>query len=253
MVRALAHQADAIWPQEEPVFRRHRLPADARILDVGCGTGEIAGRLSQMFPGGTIVGVDLNDSYLALARERWPLVELHHADAFELPFAPATFDMVVCRHVLQAILTPERVLAEMARVARPGGVLHVIAEDFDMIHAGPTRRDVSVFWHDAPRAYGKATGEDLYIGRHAFHHLHALGATEIAIDYAIVDTLRVPRETVAAIFDAWRDGYEASVGPHVPISEADARDYFAATLDCIRDPGGYAVWMVPIVTARTAR
>lgn len=253
MVRTLAHQADAIWPQEEPVVRRHRLPADAHILDVGCGTGEITGRLSRMLPQAKLVGIDLIESHLALARTRWPGVEFRQADAFELPFAAGTFDMVVCRHVLQAVPTPERMLAEMVRVARPGGVLHVIAEDYDMIHAGPTRRDVSVFWHGAPRAYAKATGVDLHVGRHAFHHLHALGATDIAIDYAIVDTLRVPRETFAAIFDAWRDGYAATVGPHVGISPEEARDYFEATIECIRDPGGYAVWMVPIVTARAPR
>src|SRR4051812_35072400 len=42
MVRNLAAQADAIWPQEEPLFDRYQLPAEASVLDAGCGTGEIS-------------------------------------------------------------------------------------------------------------------------------------------------------------------------------------------------------------------
>ena len=49
MVRNLAAQADAIWPQEQPLFARYGLPAEAQILDAGCGTGEISMRLAGMF------------------------------------------------------------------------------------------------------------------------------------------------------------------------------------------------------------
>ena len=47
MVRNLAAQAQAIWPQEAPLFRRYTLPASPRILDAGCGTGEGASRLAD--------------------------------------------------------------------------------------------------------------------------------------------------------------------------------------------------------------
>jgi len=43
MVRNLAAQAEAIWPQEEAIFARHP-PGDGAVLDVGCGTGEITAR-----------------------------------------------------------------------------------------------------------------------------------------------------------------------------------------------------------------
>ena len=250
MERSLAHQAEAIWPQEEPIFRRHALPERARILDVGCGTGEITGRLAQLLPHAELVGIDLIESHLELARRRFPSIEFRVGDAFELPFARATFDLVVCRHVVQSVPAPERVLAEMMRVAKPGGVLHVVAEDYGMIFAAPTRRDVSAFWHAAPRSLGKATGTDFYIGRNIYHHLRALGLVDIAIDYAMVDTLRVPRATLSGIFEAWRDGYELATAKYDGVAETDARDYFEATLECIRDPGGFALWVVPIVTAR---
>ncbi|MBX3161506.1 MAG: methyltransferase domain-containing protein [Deltaproteobacteria bacterium] len=254
MVRNLAAQADAIWPQEEPIVRAHALPPTPRILDVGTGTGEIASRLARAFPTAHVIGVDLLEDHLALARTRYAdladRLEFRRADAFELPFAAHAFDLVVCRHVLQAIPHPERVLAEMVRVARPGGTLHLIPEDYDMIHAAPARLDVNAFWRAAPRAYAAASGTDLFIGRNAYHHLRKLPVTDIRYHYAMVDTLRVPRDTFATIFEAWRDGYVEPLAAALGWSQDDVRARFQATIDCIRDPDGYALWVVPIVTAR---
>lgn len=251
MIRNLAAQADAIWPQEIAVMRRYQ-PAD--VLDLGCGTGEITVRMAELFGAARITGVDLIEAHLELGRARaarfGDRVTFQVGDAFELPFPAASFDLVVCRHVLQSIPTPEAVLAEMVRVTRPGGWIHVIAEDYDMIHAAPTRIDVSYFWHAAPRAYGKASNTDLHIGRNIHRHLRALPVEAIDVHYAHVDTLHVPRDTFAAIFTAWRDGYTEATAASLGISEAEARDYFEATIECIRNPDGFALWVVPIWTAR---
>ena len=250
MVRNLRAQAEAIWPQEEPLVRRYGTPAD--ILDIGCGTGEITSRLARMFPAAKVTGVDIIEAHLDLARTRYPdlaeRVTFRQADAFELPFADRSFDLTVCRHMLQAVPTPERVMAEMVRVTRPGGHLHLIVEDYDMIHASSPRLDIGSFWHVAPRVFGKATGTDLYIGRNTYGHLSKLSVTDIHVTYAIVDTERVPRETFAEIFTAWRDGYADGIAQYLGISPDDVRDHFDATIECIRD--GYAVWFVPIVSAR---
>ena len=250
MVRNLRAQAEAIWPQEEPILRSHGSPRD--ILDIGCGTGEITSRLARMFTGAKITGVDLLEPHLALARERYAdladRVTFRQADAFELPFADKSFDLTVCRHMLQAVPAPDRVMAEMVRVTKPGGTLHLIVEDYDMIHAAPARLDVGSFWHVAPRVFGKATGTDLHIGRNAYGHLRGLSVADIRTHYAIVDTDRVPRDTFAAIFEAWRDGYAGDIAGYLGWSVADVREQFDATIECVRT--GYAVWFVPIVTAR---
>lgn len=250
MVRNLRAQAAAIWPQEEPIMRGHGAPRD--ILDIGCGTGEITSRLARLFPEANVTGVDLIEAHLELARESYAelgeRVTFRKADAFELPFADKSFDLVVCRHMLQAVPTPERAIAEMVRVARPGGRLHLLVEDYDMIHASPARLDVGSFWHVAPRVFGKATGTDLHIGRNAYGHLRKLPVDDIHTHYAIVDTERVPRETFAQIFTAWRDGYATDISSFLGLPAEDVRDLFDATIECIRD--GYAVWFVPILTAR---
>ena len=250
MVRNLAAQAEAIWPQEEPIVRAYGERHD--ILDVGCGTGEISSRLAALWPSARVTGVDLIEAHLELARTRYaPIGErlrFQSADAFELPFEDRRFDLVVCRHMLQAVPSPERVIAEMVRVARPRGIVHMIVEDYDMIHAAAPGVDVSPFWHVAPRIFGGATGTDLHIGRNAHHHLRALPVDDVRVEYAIVDTQRVARETLAAVFEAWRDGYSDAIAGYLGWSLADVRAQFDATIGCVRR--GYAVWFVPIVSAR---
>ena len=126
MVRNLAAQAQAIWPQEAPLFSRYALPADARILDAGCGTGEAASRLAGLFPRATILGVDIIDAHLELARSRYRALSdrlsFEHQSVYELAAADGSFDLTVCRHVIHAIPYPERVLAELAREPAPAAI-----------------------------------------------------------------------------------------------------------------------------------
>src|SRR5450755_2812754 len=68
MARNLAFQAQAIWPQEHPLFDRYGLGGDIRILDLGCGTGEITRRLAQHFPQARIVGIDILEGNLTTAQ-----------------------------------------------------------------------------------------------------------------------------------------------------------------------------------------
>jgi hypothetical protein len=90
----------------------------------------------------------------------------------------------------------------------------------------------------------------LFIGRNTFGILAAMKLDSITVDYVIVDTVRVPRETFAAILTAWRDGYSEPIGELTPISGEFARAYFDQMIANIRDPHGYAVWMVPVLSAR---
>lgn len=254
MVRTLTAQAEAIWPQEAPLFARYGLRDDARILDAGCGTGEISGRLARLFPRARVLGVDILAGPLAIARERHtalaPRLSFELRSIFELGLPDAHFDLAVCRHVLQSVPHVPKVLAELARVTRPGGFLHLIAEDYAMLHFPVSDPDPSELFPAAPRAFGEATNTDLLIGRHVHAHLVDLGLEEIRVDYAIVDTLRVPRETFAAIMESWRDGYADTLPQYTDLTTARARALFDAAVASIRDPRRYAVWMVPIVSAR---
>jgi SAM-dependent methyltransferase len=254
MVRNLAAQAQAIWPQEVPLFRRYTLPSEPRILDAGCGTGEVASRLAELFPQARVLGVDIIDPHLQLARSRYqrlaPRLTFEHQSVFELEAPDETFDLTVCRHVIQAIPHPDRVIAELARVTRRGGYLHLLAEDYGMLHFQRGNLDPREFWHVAPASFGAATETDLFIGRNTFGILARMGFDAITVDYIVVDPLRVPRETFVGILEAWRDGYAEVVGELTPVSRDSAVAYFDQMIANVRDPYGYAAWMVPVVSGR---
>jgi hypothetical protein len=156
----------------------------------------------------------------------------------------------VCRHVLHSIPHADRVLAELKRVTKHGGRLHLIPEDYGMLHFQSGAVDPSDFWHEVIPNFGRASETDLFIGRNAFSHLVVLGLADIAVDYVVVDTLRVPRETFAAIITAWRDGYTDLAAEHSRFSRDEVLAYFNHMIANIRDPLGYAAWMVPVVSAR---
>jgi len=254
MVRGLDAQARAIWPQEVELIRRYSLPDRPRILDAGCGTGEGSSRLAELFPRAQVLGVDIIDDHLALAQSRHaklaPRLAFEHQSIFALQADDDSFDLTVCRHVIHSIPHADQVIAELARVTRPGGYLHLIPEDYGMLHFQRGALDPRDFWHVGPAEFGAKTGTDLFIGRNSFSILAAMRLEEIKVDYVVVDTLRVPRETFAAILTAWRDGYSQPIGELTPMSEELARQYFDQMIASIRDPLGYAVWMVPVVSAR---
>jgi SAM-dependent methyltransferase len=201
-----------------------------------------------------VLGVDIIDAHLELARSRYaglaPRLAFEHQSVYELDAESSSFDLTVCRHVIHSIPHPDRVLAELARVTRPGGSLHVIPEDYGMLHFQRGALDPGDFWHIAPERFGAATGTDLFIGRNIFGILAAMHLEAITVDYIIVDTVRVPRRTFAAILEAWRDGYAEPIGELTPITRDSAVAYFNQMIADIRDPRRYAVWMVPVVSAR---
>ncbi len=254
MVRNLAAQAQAIWPQEQPLFARYHLPDRANVLDAGCGTGEITVRIGEMMPRARVLGVDIIDTHLDTARRRsQPLgdrIRYENRSIFELGLPDGEFDLVVCRHVLQAIPHADRAIAELARVTRPGGWIHLIPEDYLMIHFERRRLDPDDFWSEGPRRFGTATGTDMRIGRHTYGVLRRLGLSDIAVDYVVVDPLRVPRETFAAIWRAWRDGYADAVSTHTSITRDRFLAHFDDMIATLEDPDGYGVWHVPVVSAR---
>ena len=254
MARNLAFQAQAIWPQEQALFERYALEGDVRILDLGCGTGEISRRLARRYPRASITGIDILEGNLALARAANAGFEarVHYeaGDAFALAHAGASFDLVVCRHLSQSVPEFPRVLDEIGRVLRPGGWLHLLSEDYAMLRMPRGERDPDRFWVDVVLPYLESIGCDGRIGRHSPPLLAERGYRDIAVDYVVVDTRRVPRETFGGILRAWRDGYVDVLAAASRLDPSEVRADFDAMIDAIETPPNYAVWHVPVISAR---
>ena len=260
MIRTLANQAEAIWPEESRLYSRYALPAGAQILDVGCGTGEATLRLSAIFPGASrITGLDLMPELLSVAQQRLrnavvatgPEIRFEQGDGFDLPFDDESVDLLICRHVTQLVPDAVQLLTEFRRVLRPGGWIHVLSDDYGMLHFPPRAGlDPDRLWHEAVVPFTQSTGTDARIGRSTLPILRGLGFTHTSVQYLTIDTERVPCEHLAGIFTAWRDGYVEVLAAAGRLSRTEVRAMFDAIIDTVNDPQAYGVWHVPVVAGR---
>jgi demethylmenaquinone methyltransferase / 2-methoxy-6-polyprenyl-1,4-benzoquinol methylase len=122
-----------------------RLGPGSKILDLGCGTGDLC--LDLTAAGYGAVGVDMSMGMLVHARTAAPLIQ---ADAFRLPLAGASFDGAVSGFTLRNFVALPPVFAELARVIRPGGrvaLLDVSSPANPVLRAGHS----VYFGHVVPR------------------------------------------------------------------------------------------------------
>lgn len=101
------------------------LTGEERVVDVGAGTGAFAFALAPRVR--EVVAVDRDQAMAARARETAPAnVEVVFGDGEQLPLEPFSFDLAVCARTLHHTPRPELVVAELARVTRPGGAVLVV-------------------------------------------------------------------------------------------------------------------------------
>jgi SAM-dependent methyltransferase len=108
------------------------VPAKTRWLDVGCGTGALSRTILDTVAPDALVGVDPSQGYLAFARDqvRDKRAWFAAGDAQALPVDSASYDAVVSGLALNFIPQPHRAVEEMARAARPGGVVAAYVWDY---------------------------------------------------------------------------------------------------------------------------
>ncbi|GHH66698.1 class I SAM-dependent methyltransferase [Promicromonospora soli] len=115
-----------------------------RALDVGCGPGAVTERLSRRLGPDAVVAVDPSEPFVEAARGRCPGVDVRQGVAEALPFDDDTVDLALAQLVVHFMTDPVAGLREMARVARPGGVVAASVWDF-----GGGRAPLSTFWRAA--------------------------------------------------------------------------------------------------------
>ena len=104
--------------------------AQERILDVGCGTGNLTRALGTAQA--VVTGIDISPSYIAYARQHTsdPGVTFEVGDAQHLPYADGTFDRTLSMLALDTMPEAGRAVAEMRRVTRSGGTVAALVNDF---------------------------------------------------------------------------------------------------------------------------
>ena len=111
--------------------------AELRVLDVGCGTGDSIDLFRRLAPEVRWSGVDIEGSAEVGMRTRGD-ADFHTYDGERLPFADTEFDLVWCKQVLEHVENPRALLADVARVLRPGGALIGSTSQLEPFHSRST-------------------------------------------------------------------------------------------------------------------
>jgi SAM-dependent methyltransferase len=131
----LIRQSSSMRPSTERVFEKAGINAGMRILDLGCGVGDVSFLAAELVgPQGSVVGIDVNPGVLAVARRR-----AHESGLTRVSFKESTidgftsaepFDAVVGRFVLMYQADPVATLAHVYSLLRTGGLLVLQEPDF---------------------------------------------------------------------------------------------------------------------------
>ena len=121
----LSANVDIRWRRRVVRKLYPQLRSDAKVLDVGCGTGDLSIELFEKI-GAQVTGIDFCRPMLELAQAKAPHLRFVEGDALRLPFSDAAFDCVTAGFALRNLASVEQGLAELHRVLKPGGVVAVL-------------------------------------------------------------------------------------------------------------------------------
>jgi len=169
----------------EDCLRALALSADERLLDVGCGFGELTCALAGGM--GRVLGIEavasIVDSARTAARERGVAdrVEFRVGDAYRLPLEAdewGTFDVAHARFLLESLGDPCAAVMQMVRAVRPGGRIVLTDDDHETLRLWPEAPRVMVLWR-AYMNFFDAGGNDSIVGRKLVAFLFECGAEPV--------------------------------------------------------------------------
>jgi len=178
--------------------------AGQRALDVGCGPGALTAELAGRLGAEDVAAVDPSASFVEAARERHPGVDVRLGAAEALPFDDGVFDAVLAQLVVHFMADPVAGLREMARVARPRGVVAACVWD----HAGE-QGPLTPFWQAVRSADPAARGESDLAGSRRGQLAELSAAAGLAEIEETVLEVRVEHSS----FEEWWEPFTYGVGP----------------------------------------
>lgn len=136
--KRLSRQAEVAGKQDLELLLKHGLSPDHKVLDLGCGNGQIAAMVSQYLTTGSITGLDLNPEFISAAK-----VQHHHSNlsfregsAYQLEALPG-FDFIYSRFLFQHLSDPSLALQQVYRCLTPGGRCCIIDVNDDWLFLDP--------------------------------------------------------------------------------------------------------------------
>lgn len=163
--------------------------AGADVLDVACGDGTYAALLAEKVgPTGHLVALDIEPKYLEYAQSWIPKrafaspIEFVAGSLEDPPFSPGTFDLVWCAQSLYSLPEPVAALRQMARMAKPGGIVAVLEDDglHRLILPWPIETELAVRAAELAALADKSRNpRKFYVGRRLRTVFREAGLTDI--------------------------------------------------------------------------
>lgn len=158
-----------------------------RVIDFGCGLGQLTRALARVAGPGQVLGVEFSAEQIAEARRQASaageadLVEWRRGDVAHPPLEDrewGTFDLAHARFILEHVPEPLGVVRQMVRAVRPGGRIVLADDDHDVLRLWPEPPGLAQVWTAYVRTYDRL-GNDPYVGRRLVSLLHSAGARPV--------------------------------------------------------------------------
>jgi len=182
----LIRQAQVLAPATERFLRDAGITAGMRVLDIGCGMGDVTMLVAHLVgPAGRVVSIDLDQASIETAHRRTSTVGLHNTAFHRADISSFTdaepFDAVVGRLVLEFLPDPAAIICRLSQLLRPGGIMALQEATWKVWLAYtshlPLRMAVTTLLHDVFRAGGAHTEMELPV----YRGFIAAGLTSIAL------------------------------------------------------------------------
>jgi SAM-dependent methyltransferase len=255
-IERLRIQAEAMAPDTLTMLDRIGVKPGWHCLDIGCGPGGITGLLSERVgPGGRVVGLDMDEQFLAHARAQRPAhapvnVEFLRGDAYGSELPAASFDLVHLRFIASTAGDPERLIREAMRLARVGGVVALQEPDASTLNCHPPHPA----WERLKAALLGAfagVGADLTLARSLYSLVRQAGLADVQYRPFLIGV-----RSMDVIVDYLPSTVESLRGTVVRLGLLSETELSTALADCrahLRDPGTvFTMYTVAQVWGRKA-
>ncbi|MDW3221195.1 MAG: methyltransferase domain-containing protein [Acidimicrobiales bacterium] len=158
-----------------------RLQPGMRVLDVGCGPGNLTAEIAGRVAPGEVIGIDASDTIVAeAARDHGEAASFALGDVYALDYPDDGFDLVHAHQVLQHLDRPIEALREMRRVTTPGGIVAARDADYGAMTWAPANEGMDR-WMDLYQRMTADLDHDANAGRHLLGWAQQAGFTDITV------------------------------------------------------------------------